>query len=198
MQDLKPKQEMFEVRWHARGGQGAVTASRFLSAAGVREKKYFQAFPEFGTERMGAPIQAFTRISPERIYLHSQVQTPDAVVVLDPTLLRAVDVTAGIKEGGTVVVNSPDKPAEVRKQMKAEGKNIKVFTVDADTIARECVGRPITNTAMVGALVRVTGLLNFDNVREELRATFGNRFKQSVVDGNIRALERAYEEVVAE
>jgi pyruvate ferredoxin oxidoreductase gamma subunit len=195
---LKPKQDMFEVRWHARGGQGAVTASRFLSAAGVREGKYFQAFPEFGTERMGAPIQAFTRVSPERIYLHSQVQAPDAVVVLDPTLLKAVDVTAGLKDGGTLIVNSADDPATVRKQAKAEAKQIKVFTVDADTIARECVGRPITNTAMVGALVRCTDLLQFDNVREELRATFGNRFKASVVEGNIRALERAYEEVVSE
>ncbi|MDA8218190.1 MAG: 2-oxoacid:acceptor oxidoreductase family protein [Dehalococcoidales bacterium] len=192
------KQKMFEVRWHARGGQGAVTASRFLSTAGVRERKHFQAFPEFGTERMGAPIQAFTRISPERIYLHSQVQTPDAVVVLDPTLLRGVDVTAGLQDGGTLVVNSPDDPATVRKQINAEGKNITVFTVDADKIARECIGRPITNTAMVGALVRATGLLEFDNVREELRAQFGHRFRQSVVDGNIRALERAYEEVVSE
>ena len=195
---MKTKQAMFEVRWHARGGQGAVTASRFLSAAGVRERKYFQAFPEFGTERMGAPIQAFTRISPERIYLHSQVQTPDAVVVLDPTLLKAVDVTVGLKPGGSVVVNSPDDPATVRKQINAEGRDLKIFTVDADKIAREEVGRPITNTAMVGALVRATGLLQFDNVRDELRATFGNRFQQSVVEGNIRALERAYEEVVSE
>jgi pyruvate ferredoxin oxidoreductase gamma subunit len=195
---LKTKLNMFEVRWHARGGQGAVTASRFLSAAGVRENKQFQAFPEFGTERMGAPIQAFTRISPEKIQLHSQVQTPDAVVVLDPSLLKTVDVIAGLKDGGTLVVNSPDSPAVIRQQTKSEGKNIKVFTVDADTIARECVGRPITNTAMVGALVRATGLLQFDNVRDELRATFGNRFKASVVEGNIRALERAYEEVVSE
>ena len=198
MQHLKTKQEMFEVRWHARGGQGAVTASRLLSSAGVREHKHFQAFPEFGTERMGAAIQAFTRISPEKIYLHSQVQTPDAVVVLDPTLLKAVDVTAGLKEGGSLIVNSPEKPAVVRKQAKAEGKNIKVFTVDADTIARECVGRPITNTAMVGALVRSTGLLQFENVREQLREELAHRFRPSVVEGNIRALERAYEEVIAE
>jgi pyruvate ferredoxin oxidoreductase gamma subunit len=189
---------MYEVRWHARGGQGAVTASRFLSAAGVRENKHFQAFPEFGTERMGAPIQAFTRISPEKIYLHSQVQTPDAVVVLDPTLLKAVDVTAGLKEGGTLIVNSPDSPAEVRQQAGASEKDIKVFAVDADTIARETIGRPITNTAMVGALVRVTEIIGFENTREELRAQFGHRFRQSIVDSNVRALERAYEEVVAE
>lgn len=189
---------MFEVRWHARGGQGAVTASRFLSAAGVRENKHFQAFPEFGTERMGAPIQAFTRISPEKIYLHSQVQEPDAVVVLDPTLLKAVDVTAGLKDGGSLIVNSPDSPAKVREQAGATGNNIKVFTVDADKIARECIGRPITNTAMVGALVRATGLISFENARDELRAQFGHRFRESVVEGNIRALERAYEEVVSE
>ena len=195
---MKTLQQLYEVRWHARGGQGAVTASRFLCAAGVREHKHFQAFPEFGTERMGAPIQAFSRISPEKIYLHSQVQTPDAVVVLDPSLLKTVDVTAGLKEGGSLIVNSPDSPADVRKQAGAEGKGIKVFAVNADKIAREEVGRPIVNTAMVGALVKATGLLQFDNVREELRATFGNRFKASVVEGNIRALERAYEEVVSE
>src|SRR5450830_436265 len=185
--------DLYEVRWHARGGQGAVTASRFLSASASREDKHFQGFPEFGTERMGAPIQAFTRLSKDRIYTHEQVQTPNAVVVLDPTLLESVDVTAGLKPGGPLIVNSDLTPTELRKQLKPG--DYKLYTVDATKIATECVGRPITNTAMVGALVRVTALINFQAVEEELKSMFGTKFKKSVVDGNVKALERAYKEV---
>ncbi len=185
--------DLYEVRWHARGGQGAVTASRFLSSAASREDKHFQGFPEFGTERMGAPIQAFTRLSKERIYTHEQVQTPDAVVVLDDTLLEVVDVTAGIKAGGPLIINSTQPPEQLKKQLKSGG--YKLYTVDATKIATECVGRPITNTAMVGALVKVTGLVNFGAVKDELVSMFGSKFKQSVVEGNVRALQRAYEEV---
>ncbi len=186
--------DLYEVRWHARGGQGAVTASRFLSASASRENKHFQGFPEFGTERMGAPIQAFTRLSDERIYTHEQVTNPDAVVVLDPTLLEVVDVTAGIAAGGPLIINSDQSPAEVQKQLKPG--NYKLYLVDATKIATEEVGRPITNTAMVGALVKVTGLINFDAVKAELISMFGTKFKKSVVDGNVKALARAYEEVI--
>jgi pyruvate ferredoxin oxidoreductase gamma subunit len=189
-------EDLYEVRWHARGGQGAVTASRFLSASASREDKHFQGFPEFGTERMGAPIQAFTRISSSRIYTHEQVASPDAVVVLDPTLLEVVDVTAGIKAGGVLIINSDKTPEEMRKQLN-KGE-YKLYTVDATKIATESVGRPITNTAMVGALVKVTGLVNFGAVRDELISMFGTRFKKTVVDGNVKALERAHEEVVSE
>jgi pyruvate ferredoxin oxidoreductase gamma subunit len=188
--------DLYEVRWHARGGQGAVTASRFLSASASREDKHFQGFPEFGTERMGAPIQAFTRLSKQRIYTHEQVQTPDAVVILDPTLLEVVDVTAGLKPGSPVIINTTKTPAEIRKDLKPG--DYKVYTVDADTIAREEVGRVITNTAMVGALVKVTGLIDFKNVKAELVDMFGTKFKKSVVDGNVKALERAYKEVKGE
>jgi len=189
-----PDSEVFEVRWHARGGQGAVTASRFLAAAALRENKHFQGFPEFGTEREGAPIQAFNRISPNRIYWHENVTRPDAVVVLDPTLLETVPVAAGLKEGGVLIVNSPQDPEEIRKLAGAE-PGVKVYTVDATTIATECIGRPITNTAMVGALVRVTGLVDYGNVRAELESMFGSRFRESVVQGNLKALDRAYKEV---
>ena len=189
-----PDADVFEVRWHARGGQGAVTASRFLAAAALRENKHFQGFPEFGTEREGAPIQAFNRISPDRIYWHENVTRPDAVVVLDPTLLKAVDVAAGIKEGGALVVNSPEEPAAIREQAGA-GQGVRVYTLDATKIATECIGRPITNTAMVGALVKVTGLVDYANVRAELESMFSGRFRQSVVQGNLMALDRAYEEV---
>jgi len=188
--------DLYEVRWHARGGQGAVTASRFLSASASRENKHFQGFPEFGTERMGAPIQAFTRLSSQRIYTHEQVTNPDAVVVLDPTLLETVDVTAGLKPGGPLIVNSDLSPEELRKQLPKG--DYKLYTVDATRIATECVGRPITNTAMVGALIKVTGLIPFKAVEDELRSMFGTRFKQSVVEGNVKALQRAYEEVKGE
>ncbi len=187
---------LYEVRWHARGGQGAVTASRFLSASASREDKHFQGFPEFGTERMGAPIQAFTRLADGRIYTHEQVTDPNAVVVLDPTLLEVVDVTAGLRPGGPLIINSTKSPAEIKAELKPG--DYKVYTVDADTIAREEVGRVITNTAMVGALVKVTGLVNFDNVKAELIGMFGTKFKKSVVEGNVRALERAYQEVKGE
>src|SRR5512138_3359235 len=113
-------ESVFEVRWHARGGQGAVTASRFLAASALRENKYFQGFPEFGTEREGAPIQAFNRISASKIYWHENVTRPDAVVVLDPTLLEVVPVASGLKKGGVLVVNSNEDPAAVRQQAGVE------------------------------------------------------------------------------
>lgn len=189
--------DLLEVRWHARGGQGAVTASRFLSEAAIRENKHFQAFPEFGTERMGAPIRAFTRVGSETIYVHSQVNNPDAVVVLDPTLLGPVNVTEGLKDDGVLIVNYSGKPSEIREMLKL-GNKYKVYTVDATKIARETIGRPITNTAMVGALVRVTGVVKYENVLEQLKSTFGGRFRQDVVDRNVKSLERAFQEVVSE
>ena len=189
-----PESDIFEVRWHARGGQGAVTASRFLAAAALRENRYFQGFPEFGTERMGAPIQAFNRLSSSKLYKHENVTAPDAVVVLDPTLLDAVDVTAGIKAGGALIVNAAWTADEVRSRAKARPE-IRIFVVDATKIATECIGRPITNTAMVGALVKVTKLVDYKNVRDELEASFGNKFRRSIVEGNLKALDRAFEEV---
>jgi pyruvate ferredoxin oxidoreductase gamma subunit len=187
-------ESVFEVRWHARGGQGAVTASRFLAAAALRENKYFQGFPEFGTEREGAPIQAFNRISAQKIYWHENVTRPDAVVVLDPTLFDVVPVAAGIKAGGVLVVNSTETPAAVRARLGVD-QSVKVYSVDATKIATECIGRPITNTAMVGALVKITGLVDFQNVRAELESMFSGRFRANVVQGNLKALDRAFEEV---
>jgi len=187
-------ESVFEVRWHARGGQGAVTASRFLAASALRENKYFQGFPEFGTEREGAPIQAFNRISASKIYWHENVTRPDAVVVLDPTLLEAVPVAAGLKPGGVLVVNSAEPAAAVRHRLGVD-PSVKVYAVDATKIATECIGRPITNTAMVGALIKVTGLVDYQNVRAELESMFSGRFRANVVQGNLKALDRAYEEV---
>lgn len=184
-----------EIRWHARGGQGAVLASRFLAAAALRENKFFQAFPQFGTERMGAPIVAFTRVSPSPIHLHCAVVEPDVVAVMDPTLLGQVEVLAGLKPGGMVVVNYPGGVVELREGLGVKEGNIRVAAVDATRISTEELGRPIPNTPMVGALSRVTGVVGIDNVLAEFRESMGARFKPQVVEANLRAIRRAYEEV---
>lgn len=187
-----------EIRWHARGGQGAVLASRFLAASALRENKWFQAFPQFGTERMGAPIVAYTRVDSEPINLRCAIERPDVVAVMDPTLLGVVDVTANLKDGGALVVNHPGTPADVRKKLGIEGKNIKVYTVDATKISTEELGRPMPNTPMVGALTKITGAVDIKNVTAEFAVSFGARFKKEVVDKNLKAIERAFAEVNAE
>ncbi|MDI6893897.1 MAG: 2-oxoacid:acceptor oxidoreductase family protein [Bacillota bacterium] len=184
-----------EIRWHARGGQGAVLASRFLAASALRENKYFQAFPQFGTERMGAPIVAFTRVSPCPIHLHCAVVEPDVVAVMDPTLLGQVDVLAGLKPGGTVVVNYAGPVEELRRALGVKDGGVRVAAVDATRISSEELGRPIPNTPMVGALSRITGVVGIDNVLAEFKESMGARFKPPVVEANLRAIRRAYEEV---
>jgi len=188
--------KLTEIRWHARGGQGAVTAAKLLAETALSQGRYFQAFPEYGPERMGAPIQAFTRISGNPIHIRSSVTNPEIVVVLDPTLLKAVDVTAGMGEDGVLIVNTDEEPAAVRKAMKLKGR--KVYTVNASKIAQETIGRPIPNTPMLGALVGVTGMMPVDNVTEYLRRSFGKKFSEEVIDGNVKAVERAYAEVKSE
>ena len=183
-----------EIRWHARGGQGVVLASRFLAAAALREGKYFQAFPQFGTERMGAPIVAFTRVSERPIYLHCAVVEPDVVAVVDPTLLGQVPVLAGLKTGGTVVVNFGGTDEELR-QMLGDREEVRLAFVDASRISSDELGRSIPNTPMVGALARVTGVVGLDNVLAEFRESMGARFRPQVVEANLRAIRRAFEEV---
>jgi pyruvate ferredoxin oxidoreductase gamma subunit len=185
-----------EVRWHGRGGQGAVTASKLLATSALAEDKYIQAFPEYGPERMGAPIQSFTRISDTPINIHCHVTNPDMVVVLDPTLIGPVDITEGLAEEGTIVVNTNESPGEIRKKLNLKGK--KVFTVDASKIALEELGRPMPNTPMIGALVKATGLLELDNVINDIKKKFAGKFGQKVIDGNVNAIKRAYQEVKSE
>lgn len=185
---------MVEIRWHGRGGQGLVLASRFLAAAALRENLYFQAFPQFGTERMGAPIMAYTRLSDAPINLRCAVYTPDVLIVLDPSLFEAIVVTEGLKEGGILIANYPGPPAEVAATVGADGR-FKVYAVDATRISQEELGRPIPNTPMVGALTRVIGLISLDNVLAEFRESFGSRFSPEVTEKNLRALRRAYKEV---
>lgn len=183
-----------EIRWHGRGGQGVVTVSRLLASAALLEGKHVQAFPEFGPERTGAPVLGFTRISDAPINVHSQVYAPDVVVVLDPTLLKTVDVTEGLKKGGKLVVNTELPPEESKKQLKGEG--IRVFTVNATRIALDVIGRPIFNTAMLGALIKATDLVSLDSA---VKAIFAwPRFTRAVGEKNVAAIKRAYREVEGE
>lgn len=188
--------KLLEIRWHGRGGQGAVTAAKLVAEAALGQQMFFQAFPEYGPERMGAPIQAFTRLSKEPISIHCNVENPSVVVVLDPTLLGAIDVTEGTPKNAKILVNTADSPALVRKKMKLADR--KVFTVNATQIAIETLGKPIPNTPMVGALLKATGALTLDDVLGHVRSSFGKKFSQEIIDGNVKAVERAYNEVMSE
>ena len=185
-----------EIRWHGRGGQGAVTAAKMVAEVALGQQKFFQAFPEYGPERSGAPIVAFTRISDEPIQIFSGVEHPQIVAVLDPTLLTIVDVTKGAPDDAVVLINSDLPPAKLRAKSKIKGRRL--YTVAATKIAVETIGRSIPNTPMVGALVRISGLFPLDSLVEFLRAEFGKKFPPKVVEGNVAALTRAYEEVQGE
>jgi len=185
-----------EIRWHGRGGQGAVTAAKMVAELALGQGKYFQAFPEYGPERSGAPIVAFTRVSDEPIQIYSGIEHPKIVVVLDPSLLSVVNVTKGAPEDVVVLVNSEMSPAELRKHYGLEGGRL--FTIAATRIATETIRRPIPNTPMVGALTRITGLFPIENVVAFLREDFGKKFPPKVVEGNIAAITRSYEEVQSE
>lgn len=189
-------EEVLEIRWHGRGGQGAVTAAKLIAETALEQGKYFQGFPEYGAERMGAPIQAFTRISSAPIHLHCNVTNPHIVVVLDSTLLSVINVTDGLVPNGVLIVNTGSGPAEVRKQLGVDGYHI--YTVNASQIAQETIGKNIPNTPMLGALIRVANFMDLNQVIEHLKKTFGKKFSTEIIEGNVRALQRAYEEVRGE
>ncbi|NLU11222.1 MAG: pyruvate synthase [Tepidanaerobacter acetatoxydans] len=190
-------EKVLEIRWHGRGGQGAKTAALMLAETVAQMGKYVQGFPEYGPERMGAPILAFNRISDEPIHIHSNVINPDIVIVLDATLLGE-KVTAGVPEDGIYIVNTTKTPQEVRKKLNIKGG--KIFTVDANQISLDTIGRVIPNTPLMGAFVKATGLMPYDefikNVKGELEKKF--KTKPEVIAGNIKAIERAYQEVKGE
>ncbi|HDP70591.1 MAG TPA: pyruvate synthase [Actinobacteria bacterium] len=186
-------EECTEIRWHARGGQGAVTAAKFLAETALASGKDIQAFPEYGPERMGAPIQAFTRIASTPISIYCPVENPNIVVVLDETLLDVVDVAKGLAKDGIILVNTADDPSDVKKRLGV--KNGKVYTVNATSIAMDTLGKPIPNTPMIGALVKATGLIALDDVIDHFAASFSKKFSPQVLEGNLKAIERAYEEV---
>ena len=185
-----------EIRWHGRGGQGVVTAAKMVAELALGQTKYFQAFPEYGPERSGAPIVAFTRVSDAPIQIYAGIEHPQIVVVLDPSLLGVVDVTRGAPADAIMLVNSEMSPAELRKHYHLEGFHY--YTIAATRIAVETIKRPIPNTPMVGALTRITGLFPIDDVVEFLRTDFGKKFPPKVVEGNINAITRSYDEVRAE
>ncbi|MDD5422769.1 MAG: 2-oxoacid:acceptor oxidoreductase family protein [Candidatus Omnitrophota bacterium] len=188
--------DLVEIRWHGRGGQGAKTAALLLADAALASGKYIQAFPEYGPERMGAPVTSFDRISSKPILMHSGVTNPDIVAVLDPTLIDTEDVTEGIPDGGVIIINTGKSPAEVRKELNVAG-NIKVFTVNASVISKETIGREIPNTPMLGALIKATGILDFKDMMEDTKKKLEKKFKSKpeVIEGNLKAIERAYNEV---
>jgi pyruvate ferredoxin oxidoreductase gamma subunit len=187
--------KLTEIRWHGRGGQGAKTASLLLADAAFNTGSYVQGFPEYGPERMGAPITAYNRISTEKITVHSNIYEPDYVVVVDETLLESIDVTAGLKEGGAIIVNSAKAPDEIRKHLR--GYSGKVCTIDAGKISMETLGKNFPNTPMLGAVVKVSGLMDEDTFIRDMEASFKHKFatKPEVVKDNMKALKRSMEEV---
>ncbi|MFQ6066945.1 MAG: 2-oxoacid:acceptor oxidoreductase family protein [bacterium] len=185
-----------EIRWHGRGGQGAKTAALLLAESALEAGKYVQGFPEYGPERMGAPMQSFTRISEATISLHSHVRSPDAVVVLDSTLLDTVNVALGLSENGVILINTSETPQAIRRRLGLDKG--KVFTVDATSISLETLGKNLPNTPMLGALIKVTSLLNLDTIASSIKHKFGKKFSSRVIEGNIEAIKKAYEEVKGE
>ena len=186
--------ELTEIRWHGRGGQGVVTAGELLAEAALEAGKYFQAFPDYGPERMGAPVRAFTRFSNEPIDLHCQIVNPDVVVVLDPTLVGVVNFTEGLKDDGVLVANTDRTPAELRAAIGWQ--NGAVYTVNATRIALDAFGRAITNTPMIGALLRAVEIVPVESVISEVRARFAGKLKAVAIEANVTALKRAYDEAV--
>ncbi len=189
--------KVIEIRWHGRGGQGAKTAAELLAEAAGAADKYIQGFPEYGPERMGAPVVAFNRISDEPIKLHCHVTNPDVVLVLDSTLVGKIGVTDGLREDGILLINTNKSPQDMRNLLGSIGK---VFTVDATGIALETIGRAIPNTPMLGAFIRVTSLLDLNffiaHTKEELKKKF--KGKGQIIEGNLEAIKRAYQEVEGE
>jgi pyruvate ferredoxin oxidoreductase gamma subunit len=188
--------QLTEVRWHARGGQGAKTASLLLAEAAAMEGKYSQGFPDYGPERMGAPMRGFTRISDKPIHVHCAIYTPQLVVVLDDTLLKTVDIAGGTPDDAIIVVNTIKTAADVRAALKLKGRRI--FTIDATGIAIDEIGRPIPNSPMLGALIKVSGILSMDTVIGQIKKKFSHGFRAEILEGNVRAIKRAYEEVAGE
>ena len=187
--------DLIEIRWHGRGGQGAKTASLLLADAAFNTGKYIQGFPEYGPERMGAPIVAYNRISNNPITIHSNIYEPDYVVVVDDTLLNCVDVTAGLKESGAIVINSTKTSDELKEKLK----NYKgsVYKIDAREISINALGKYFPNTPMLAAIVKVSGVMSDEDFLNDMVGSFKHKFakKPEVIDGNMKALEMALAQV---
>lgn len=185
--------KMLEFRWHGRGGQGAWTASELLARTALAEGKYIQSFPEFGPERMGAPVTAFTRISSEPITIHCAVYDPDVVIVLDNTLLKTVPVTAGLnRDDDILIINSADEPAALKASLRVEKGH--VWTVPATEIALSILGAPITNTALLGVVARATGIVTLEGIGKTVK----EKFRADIAEKNFAVIKKAYEEAKME
>ena len=186
---------LMEIRWHGRGGQGAKTASLLLADAAFNTGKYIQGFPEYGPERMGAPITAYNRISDEPITIHSNIYDPDYVVVVDDTLLESVDVTAGLKETGAIVINTTHDNEFLKKSLK--GYKGGIYKIDAKKVSMETLGKYFPNTPMLAAIVKVSNVMPEEAFLEDMIGSFKNKFakKPEVIEGNMKALEMALKEV---
>ena len=186
---------LVEIRWHGRGGQGAKTASLLLADAAFNTGKYIQGFPEYGPERMGAPITAYNRISDNPIRIHSNIYEPDYVVVVDDTLLERVDVTAGLKESGAIVINTTKDAVELSKLLN--GYKGKIYTIDARKVSMETLGRYFPNTPMLAAIVKVSSIMNDEEFLSDMEGSFKHKFakKPEVIEGNMKALKMALQEV---
>ena len=186
---------MIEIRWHGRGGQGAKTASLLLADAAFNTGKFIQGFPEYGPERMGAPITAYNRISDTPIRVHSNIYEPDYVVVVGDTLLEAADVTNGLKAEGGILINTSKQPEELRQYLK--GYTGKIYTIDATKISMDCLKANFPNTAMLSAIVRITGVMTKEELLKDMEGSFKHKFarKPEVIAPNMEIIERAYDEV---
>ncbi len=182
-----------EIRWHGRGGQGAKTAALLLADVAFKTGAFVQGFPEYGPERMGAPITAYNRISREEIRVHSNIYTPDLVVVVDETLLHSVDVTAGLKEEGAIIINTPGTREDVIPLLN--GYKGRVYTVDARKISVETLGKNFPNSPMLAAAVAVSGVMDKEAFIREMRTSYEHKFakKPEVIEGNMKALTMTFE-----
>ena len=186
---------LIEIRWHGRGGQGAKTASLLLADAAFNTGKYIQGFPEYGPERMGAPITAYNRISDEPITIHSNIYEPDYVVVVDDTLLESVNVTAGLKETGAIIINTTKDDEYLKEALK--GYNGEIYKIDARKVSMETLGKYFPNTPMLAAVVKVSKVMDEQVFLDDMVGSFKHKFakKPEVIDGNIKAIEMALKEV---
>ena len=187
---------MIEIRWHGRGGQGAKTASLLLADAAFNTGKYIQGFPEYGPERMGAPITAYNRISDNKIRIHSNIYEPDLVVVVDDSLLESVEVTKGLKKDGALLINTEKSVEDIRKVLG--GFKGKIYTIDASRISRECLKANFPNTAMLSAVIKITGIMSKEELLKDMEDAFKHKFlrKPEVIEPNMQAIKRAYDEVI--
>ena len=186
---------MIEIRWHGRGGQGTKTASLLLASTVFETGKFVQGFPEYGPERTGAPLTAYNRIDDERILIHSNIYNPDYVVVVDESLMSCIAVDEGLKEDGVIIVNTEKSVEEIKA--KLQNKDIKVYTIGADKIALEEIGRAIPNTCMLAAIIRISKLIEEEDFLNIMRPSLEKQFakKPEVIETNMNAIKRAWKEI---